>query len=90
MHERIALANQRPDTRVYHGREQAMFALDVEHDAQLALQLARGDVTQQREPADLLMFARAARASGSVAARTEARRLVNEVGLVDRRIDALL
>jgi len=90
MRERIALANQRPEARIYHGREQAMFALAVEHDAPAALQLARGDVTQQREPLDLLVFARAAHAEGSAAARAEVRNVVIEVGLVDRRINALL
>ena len=33
MRERIALANERPEARVFHGREQAMFALVVERDA---------------------------------------------------------
>ena len=31
MRDRIALANERPETRIFHGREQAMFALSVEH-----------------------------------------------------------
>lgn len=90
MRERIALANERPEARVFHGREQAMFALAVEHDAEGALALARGDVARQREPLDLLVLAEAARASGRPEAIEEARRLKSSIGLHDRRIDALL
>jgi tetratricopeptide (TPR) repeat protein len=90
MRERIALANERPEARIFHGREQAMFALAVEHAPERALALARGDVARQREPLDLLVFAAAARASGQRDAVEEARRLKAAVGLHDRRIDALL
>lgn len=90
MRERIALANERPDARVFHGREQAMFALAIEHDPAKALELARGDVAQQREPLDLLVLAEAARATGQAAAIQEARQLKAKIGLHDRRIDALL
>ena len=76
--------------RGFHGREQAMFALYVERQPALALDLARGNVEQQREPLDLLVLAQAARASGDAAALAEARRLRDRVGLHDRRIDALL
>jgi hypothetical protein len=90
MRERIALANQRPDAQKFHGREQAMFALFVEDDTARALQLARGDVAQQREAIDVLVLALAARASREPAALDEARRLKASLGLHDRRIDALL
>jgi hypothetical protein len=90
MRERIALANERPEASVFHGREQAMFALVVERDPERALVLARGDVARQREPLDLLVFAQAARASGRRDAIEEARRLKGSIGLHDRRIDALL
>ncbi len=89
MRERIALANQRPDAKIFHGREQAMFALAVDRDAPRALELARGNVTQQREPLDLLVFAQTARASGRPEAIAEAKRLVVSQGLIDRRIEAL-
>ena len=46
MRERIALANERPEASVFHGREQAMFALVVERDPERALALARGDVAR--------------------------------------------
>ncbi len=90
MRERIALANERPDAKVFHGREQAMFALAVDADVAAALALARGNAEHQREPLDLLVLARAARASGRPSALDEARRLVGEVGLVDRRTQAAL
>jgi len=90
MRERIGLANQRPETRIFHGREQAMFALAVDRDATRALQLAQRDVTQQREPLDLLVLAQAARASGNASAIEQTRRITNEMGLIDRRTDALL
>lgn len=90
MRERIALANERPDAKIFHGREQAMFALAVERDPAHALELARGNVTQQREPLDLLVLAQAARASGRSDALHEVRRLTNEIGLRDQRTEALL
>jgi len=90
MRERIALANQRPDAKRFHGREQAMFALLVDRQARLALDLARGNVAQQREPLDLLVLAQAARASGDAAAIAEVRALLAATGLKDRRIEALL
>jgi tetratricopeptide (TPR) repeat protein len=90
MRERIALANERPDARIFHGREQAMFALAIDRDAQRALELARGDVAHQREPLDLLVLAQAARASGQASALQEVQRLLRETGLVDQRLGALL
>jgi tetratricopeptide (TPR) repeat protein len=90
LRERIALANERPGAKVFHGREQAMFALAVEGDAQAALALARGNVAHQREPLDLLVLAQAARASGDPRATEAARALTRQLGLVDQRIEALL
>ena len=90
MRERIALANQRPDAKVFHGREQSMFALWVDKQPERALELARGNAAQQREPLDLLVLAQAARASGQPAALQEAQRLTQEVGLHDQRVKDLL
>jgi hypothetical protein len=90
MRDRIALANQRPEAKTFHGREQAMFALVIEGAPKQALELARGNVGQQREPLDVLVLAQAAKASGDAAAVEEARRLKASLGLHDRRIDALL
>ena len=90
MRDRITLANERPDAKVFHGREQAMFALAIDHDATRALELARGDVAKQREPLDLFVLAQAARASGQPAAIEEVKKLTGEMGLVDQRIKAVL
>jgi hypothetical protein len=90
MRERIALANERPQARVFHGREQAMFALFVDRSPELAFELAQGNAAHQREPLDLLVLAQAARATGRAEAIEAARRLKSSVGLHDRRIDALL
>ena len=89
MRDRIALANQRPEAKKFHGREQAMFALFVDAAPARALELARGNVEQQREPLDLLVLAEAAKASADAAAILEAKRLRASLGLHDRRIDAL-
>ena len=90
MRERIAMANERPDAKRLHGREQAMFALWVDGAADRALELARGNVALQREPLDLLVFAQAARRSGQGGARAEVRAIVDAVGLRDVRIRELL
>ena len=67
-----------------------MFALEVQGDAARALALARANVALQREPLDLLLLARAAKAAGDRAARDELAALVRGMGLRDARIDALL
>ncbi len=90
MRDRIALANERPDAKVLHGREQSMFALWVERQPQKALELALGNVAQQREAIDLLVLAQAARAVGAAQPIADAKRLVAAIGLHDRRVDALL
>lgn len=89
MRERIAMANERPDAKRLHGREQAMFALWVDGAAERALELARGNVALQREPLDLLVFAQAAHRSGQARARDEVRRIVDAVGLRDERVREL-
>lgn len=90
LRERIALANARPGAEIYHGREQAMFALSVERMPQRALALARGNVAHQREAIDLLVMARAAAAANDPIAKTEVQSLRKTMGLHDRRLDGLL
>lgn len=82
---RFAQSAQRPQTQQTHGRELALLALHVERDAPRALELARGNVAHQREPADLQLLADAARAAGNRAALDDARREAASQGLVDRR-----
>jgi predicted Zn-dependent protease len=90
MRERMRLADLRPDAQIAHAREKAMFALWVDVQPQRALQWARANVRRQREPLDLLVFAHAARVAGDEAAMREAQTISKEMGLHDRRFDALL
>ena len=90
MRERIAQANLRPQAQSVHAREQAMFALWVDARPQHAVALARTNLAQQREPIDLLLLARAAAAAQQPAALQAADQLRKEIGLHDRRMDALL
>lgn len=87
---RFDAAALRPGAVTAHAREEAMFALDVKGDASRALEMARLNVTLQREPIDLLLLARAAVAANDAAAREEAKALVRQMGLRDARVDALL
>ena len=89
MRDRIAQANLRPQAQTVHAREQAMFALVVENQPERALQLARVNLAVQREPIDVLLLARAARAAGQGDALREAARLSEQIGLKDARLDAL-
>jgi predicted Zn-dependent protease len=89
LRSRFAQADMRPGAASSHARERALFALHVELDAKAALRLAGVNLSSQREPIDLLLFARAARAAGDLDALAHARRLMKEAGLEDRRFDAL-
>lgn len=88
--EAMAQAHLRPEARGTHAREQAMFALWVEAQPTAALALARDNVRTQREPLDILVLAHAALAAGDANALREADQLRKEMGLHDRRLDALL
>ena len=72
-----------------HAREAAQFALD-RGAADEALRLARANWAVQREPADLIVLARAARAARDTSALSEARSWVRQSGLVDARLQPLL
>jgi len=87
---RFEAAALRPGMTAVHGREHALFALDVQKNPQQALLLARLNVQLQREPIDMLVFARAAAAANDAGARREVRALMQQTGLQDARIDALL
>ena len=90
MRDRVTQANLRPQAQMLHAREQAMFALVVENQAERALSLARTNVALQREPIDVLLLAQTARAAGQPDAVREAGRLRDDMGLKDARLDALL
>lgn len=88
LRQRFEAAALRPGTTALHAREEAMFALDVQNDPKRALELARLNVRLQREPIDLLVFARAASAANDTAARGEVKALMQQIGLKDARVDA--
>uniref|UniRef100_UPI00403A38E9 hypothetical protein n=1 Tax=Variovorax sp. BK018 TaxID=3450241 RepID=UPI00403A38E9 len=90
LRQRFEAAALRPGTTALHAREEAMFALDVQNDPKRALELARLNVRLQREPIDLLVFARAASAANDSAARGEVKALMQQIGLKDARVDATL
>ncbi len=84
LRERFALADQRPESSG-HERERALAALDLDDRPRAALALARQNVSWQREPIDLLILARCAKAAGDAAAQAQARALAAQVGMVDLR-----
>lgn len=79
-----ALAARGDDT---HLREAAVLALHLERDIPRALDLARRNWEQQREPADLLLYARAARAAGATRDLALLRDWRRARHLQDRRLD---
>ena len=82
-------AGLRPEARLAHARERALFALWVEARPDQALALARDNLRQQREPLDLLVFAQAARAAGDTQALGELDRIRQEMNFHDQRLDVL-
>ena len=89
LRRRFAQADLRPGAAAPHARERAMFALQVERDAAAALRHARINVQTQREPLDLLLLVRSARAAGDAQAAAQARSLIQETGLEDHRLASL-
>lgn len=87
LRERFALADLRSESSG-HERERALMALEIERNPARALQAARLNVAQQREPLDILLLARCAAAAGDAAARAEARQLATHQGLSDARLAA--
>ncbi|MFG5410425.1 hypothetical protein ABXN37_22910 [Piscinibacter sakaiensis] len=75
----MAQAALRPDARTTHAREQALYLGEVQRDPQGALAAARANVALQR-----------ARAAGDADALALARRLRDDTGLHDARLDAVL
>lgn len=88
--ERFEQAALRPGGTSGHAREHAMYQLDIRHDARAALMLAGENLIQQREPIDLLIYARAARAAGANQALAALASLKTTMHFYDRRLDPLL
>ncbi|GAB4480632.1 MAG: hypothetical protein OHK0044_28690 [Burkholderiaceae bacterium] len=85
--ERFAAAAARGE--LLHAREAGWFALERGEAAQ-ALRLARENWAAQREPADALLLAAAARAARDAAAAAEVRAWLARTGLRDVRIERLV
>lgn len=87
LEERLEAAAARGE--LLHVREAGWFALE-RADAAQALRHARANWAAQREPADALLLAAAARASGDAAALAEVRAWLARTGLRDVRIERVL
>jgi Tfp pilus assembly protein PilF len=87
---RFAASAARPEAARAHAREQALFALQVTRQPDLALRLAQDNLRQQREPLDLLILADAARAQATDAQRRTAlaslQALTLSMGVQDARL----
>ena len=87
---RFDAARERGDAISVHGRELARFEFVLQGDAKTALAVARDNLKIQKEPADFLVMAEAARAGRDAAALTETAALAKSIGLHDTRLDALV
>ena len=85
--ERHAQADLRPEDSG-HQRERATVALDLLDQPAKALVHARKNLSRQREPIDLWLLARCARAAGDAGALGQARQTAAAQGLQDARLDA--
>jgi tetratricopeptide (TPR) repeat protein len=70
-----------------HRREQARFLLDVDRQPNAALAAAEENWRVQREPEDILILLRAARAANQASAAASALRFLKETGLEDARFE---
>ncbi|WP_119157780.1 hypothetical protein [Caldimonas tepidiphila] len=70
-----------------HRREEARFALRLQHDARKALALAQANWSVQREPVDARLLLEAAAAAGQPQAAQPVHDFLRETGLVDRRLE---
>ena len=88
LRQRFAVATNRDDS--VHLREMARFTLEIEGDARAALALAQRNWILQKEPADALLLAAAARAAGRLEEAAPVREFIRDVGMSDVRLNALL
>ena len=87
---RLTNARQRGDgSDLLHARDWALFELERGHIAD-ALRMAQANWRVQREPADLLILARAAVAARDVAVKAEVRNWLVKTKLQDLRIETAL
>ena len=89
LRERFAAAKERGDAISIHGRELARALYAVDGDAKAAVAVARDNLRIQKEPADFLVMAEAARVAGDRDALREVAAAAKAIGLVDRRLAAV-
>ena len=87
LRDRFASARVRGDS--VHLREEARFALRLEHDAMRALRLARENWSVQRELADSYLLVEAARAAGDRGAAAPVFEFIRRHGTEDAALRAL-
>ena len=80
----VTLASRRGDPP--HLREEALIALDVDHDAMRALDLAKANFETQRETLDIRLLVRAASTCGDRATLREVAKWIRETGYEDRQL----
>ncbi len=85
--ERFEASRLRGET--VHRREEARFALDLQHQPARALDLARANWDVQREPADARILLEAANAAGRPEAADPVRAWRHDNGVEDARLSAL-
>ena len=73
----------------YFGREEARFALQLQHDPRTALDMARRNWQVQRAPWDARVLLAAAKAANQPRAATEALEFLQQTGLEDPIVDPL-
>jgi tetratricopeptide (TPR) repeat protein len=80
----VALATRRGDPP--HLREEALVALDIDHDALRALELAKANFATQRETIDIRLLIRAARACNDTATLRSVTQWIQQTGYEDRQL----
>lgn len=88
MASRFRDLEQRGDSRLY-GREEARFALELQHDPVRALKLAQDNWTIQHAPEDIRIFLEAALAAGQPASAQTVLDLLEKTGFEDSKVRAL-
>lgn len=83
---RFAAAAQRPGNNAGHAREQAMYALYVQSNAQQALALSHTNLQLQREPLDWLIAIQSATQLGQSAEKNKLQAAAAKTGLQDVRL----
>jgi Tfp pilus assembly protein PilF len=86
LRDRYAASRLRGDT--VHQREEAMFALRIEHDAKAAVALAKANFNVQKEPTDALLLLETGLASQDADALAQLRAWLKKSNLEDPRIAA--